>query len=1179
MGISIQAYRIRIGSNNIRGCVRARGSASQDTFSQCDSVSNQYLSLPSMDFNIGCNDNIECLIVLSIYGTLICYIITILCVLIMELSVQSYPLLRSRPVFSSSYKYNPDQIVTSNLLSLTWVFMLHLYIGLQFNEIKNFKLKSALFNFRTLPSIRHAKLIKLLFALACLNKILIVISNTSIINPGPKENVHTAHPNHLSVFYQNIQGLVTCNTLSSDNPILSITKLLEFQACITELCPDIIILNETWLKNEIKNDEIFSRLDYKTFRLDRSPLSHPPDASNPKKFKTNGGGVLIAVSNLLDMKPTLLRSNVKAEILSLTLTLRNKKKICVTTCYRVGTLLSENLNEIRNHFELVTRTKSISKHIVIGDFNLDKTNWNSLEASNSLQQSFLDLFGDHCLDQIINQPTHIRGNILDIILSDSPNIIEDLEIASHNEFIKSDHFALQFRINLNEAVKRVKPIRRFFRNFKKANWQAINEELVSIEWNKILNKNDINIAWNTFKVTLDNICDKHIPYIRSKPKLSPIWYDSDINKINCKKERLRRKYQESKNPDHYKKYSLVRNHLKKAIKSKMRNNLFDENKPNILTKKFWSHVKRSSGSSRIPTNVFRGKTHANEPYKSANLFNSHFFDQFSDPSCYDININFSDVANNTCNMFNLNLICDHLRNIDPNKSPGPDGISGIILKNCAASISFPLKLLFELSYSSGAIPSDWKLANVVPVHKKGEKSNVENYRPISLTSLVMKVMEKIIRDELFVRCEHRLSEKQYGFLPNKSCTTQLISALDDMSQSLNSRADVDIIYFDFAKAFDSVNHDIILSKLKSEFGIDGLMLGFLRNYLQNRHQRVLIDGRFSDVVPVHSGVPQGSILGPLLFVLFINDIGSDLSPGTAIALYADDTKIWRKIVSYDDCIVLNDDIAKLYKWAVVNKMKFHPKKCKALSLSLKPVNYYILPFDRFSYELNDDVIDYCSVEKDLGISISSKLKWDSHINEIVGKATRQLGLIKRTCHFIRSTTQKKQLYISLVRSLFEHCGEIWGPINNCSQLNRLESIQRRAVKWILGESHLKYSVYEYHLRLMKLELLPLPDFFAVKKLKLFYLIVNDLSPLKLPSYIIKSGRLRSDNNNVNYSISASMKQPLVSAFHSSYFTSSITLWNSLNTEIKNLACYRSFLNSLNDFYWKSIREKLELEPD
>ena len=216
---------------------------------------------------------------------------------------------------------------------------------------------------------------------------------------------------------------------------------------------------------------------------------------------------------------------------------------------------------------------------------------------------------------------------------------------------------------------------------------------------------------------------------------------------------------------------------------------------------------------------------------------------------------------------------------------------------CAATLAFPITKIFNLSFNLGQIPSDWKTANVVPVHKKGDKSNIENYRPISLTSLVMKVMEKIMRNELYNKCQTLIHESQHGFLPSKSCFTLMTNVIDDVSSSLNRRHNVGMVYFDFAKAFDSVNHDIILQKLKLQFKIDGIMLKSIKEYLRDRTQKVIIGDMSSSPLPVDSGVPQGSILGSLLFVLFINDIYTCVSDGTNIALYADDTKIWRKIVS------------------------------------------------------------------------------------------------------------------------------------------------------------------------------------------------------------------------------------------------------------------------------------------
>ena len=208
-----------------------------------------------------------------------------------------------------------------------------------------------------------------------------------------------------------------------------------------------------------------------------------------------------------------------------------------------------------------------------------------------------------------------------------------------------------------------------------------------------------------------------------------------------------------------------------------------------------------------------------------------------------------------------------------------------------------------------------------------------------------------------LKCNDNLKENQHGFRSGKSCLTQLIPFVDKLAHALNNQSRIDIIYFDFAKAFDTVNHDLILRKLKQNFGVDGLLLQFLKNYLQDRQQQVVINGSVSNSLPVHSGVPQGSILGPLLFILFIDDISEKVSEGTNLVLYADDTKIWREITCENDQVILQKDIDNLYNWSITNKMHFHPDKCKVGRVKNKFTDYD-LPFYEFWYTLNGVILEY-----------------------------------------------------------------------------------------------------------------------------------------------------------------------------------------------------------------------------
>ena len=433
-----------------------------------------------------------------------------------------------------------------------------------------------------------------------------------------------------------------------------------------------------------------------------------------------------------------------------------------------------------------------------------------------------------------------------------------------------------------------------------------------------------------------------------------------------------------------------------------------------------------------------------------------------------------------------------------------------MLKSCAKRLSIPLSILFKLSYYTCSLPPDWKTANVVPVHKKGSKADVKNYRPISLTSLVIKILERIIRDDLMVRCNDRIDDRQHGFLNEKSCCTQLIGFCDSLSLSLNKNIQSDVIYFDFAKAFDSVNHDIILDKLKHQFEINGFLLAFIANYLKDRSQSVVLGSYSSSTIPVISGVPQGSILGPTLFVLFLNDITNGLNDKTNILMYADDTKIWREILEDNDHLILQKDIDYLMDWALRNRMRFHPAKCKVLMVR-GPRMYMplldILPEIKYIYSMGGEIIDYCEGEKDLGIHINGTLNFSHHADMIYSKANQRFGLLKRTCHFVKNMRAKRVLYLTMVRSLFEHCPVVWRP-SSSTAIEKIENLQKRAIKWILSNCteagiDLSYSsnTHLYYIHCNQLSILPIKFRFDYHDIKMFHSIAYGFSCVKLPQYI------------------------------------------------------------------------------
>ena len=1020
-----------------------------------------------------------------------------------------------------------------------------------------------------------------------LNLVLLVFCNTSILNPGPGGNEQT----HLKVMYQNLRGLVPFSSLASKNMPLDAGKLLDLQTKIYKDKPDVVVLTETWLSKEHLDNEILPDNIYKIYRKDRSKRSHPPDPNDPHKYRRKGGGVLIAVKTGIDIENDKVDVSVRAEMISVSLK-SNNTCYCISACYRVGTLGEQNLKEIEKHLRNVISRRKFRAHFVVGDFNLPEINWSSSQSTTQLGRNFLDLFNDLGLTQLINQPTHEKGKILDLVLCNLSGVVESLVVHGKNEICSSDHYGVTFKVRM---TFRTKISKRKILNYKKADWVGLNNDLKAVRWDDYVSQCDAETGWLRFKDILFHHVKHRIPTITVSDKDQPPWFDSETYQLCLKKERLRAKSNRTGLAEDYKQFSDCRREFKSLIDHKMISNFNDEDDPALISKKFWAHVKSTSKSTRIPGTVnYRGRFRNNQ-LDQTEMFNEFFAAQFSQESDYDVDIDYSNDSVNDIE-FSTSRVRKILKNVNVNKAAGPDGIHGKILKNCRESISYPLSCIFRISYNIGQIPSEWKLANVVPVHKKGPKTLVENYRPISLTCLIMKVFEKIVRDELFAKCQHKLHGSQHGFLPNRSCATQMVGYIESLSLSINDSIRTDVIYFDFAKAFDSVNHDVILRKLKSEFEIDGTLLKFVVNYLKDRKQRVVIGGAQSELKGVQSGVPQGSILGPLFFVLFINDMSECVSVGTKIALYADDTKIWRRIVSWSDHEILQRDIDALQDWAVRNKMKFHPGKCKVLSVSNRTSErsaWSTFPFQVYIYSLNGVELELVPSEKDLGVYVRSDLSWEENILALCTKASSRLGLMKRTLRFIKDRKQKRAFYLALVRSLFENCSIVWRPTNTVLH-NRAESIQRRAVKWILGEQDHHYNDYEYLARLRDLDLMPMEQKFKLNDLILFHQIYNDQSVVKLPSYLTpitpsERGRLRTNtrqpsrfedfdtagmpntrqrriNRHDRFSLRCTVEAK-AHPFKGSFFFRTHSEWNDLPTELKGDADVGAFKSKLIKHLW------------
>lgn len=472
---------------------------------------------------------------------------------------------------------------------------------------------------------------------------------------------------------------------------------------------------------------------------------------------------------------------------------------------------------------------------------------------------------------------------------------------------------------------------------------------------------------------------------------------------------------------------------------------------------------------------------------------------------------------------------EHLNGLDISNASGPDGIPARLLKQCSEQIAPSLCAIFNNSLKSGKIPSEWKSADITPIHKKDSKEPADNYRPISLIPIVSKIQERCVFNHLYEHVIHLITLLQHGFLRNRSCVTQLLSVLHTIGQYLDKNVQTDVIYLDLAKAFDTVDHCILLSKLRA-YGVSGQLLAWFSDYLNERVQRVVVDGAVSQWAPVTSGVPHGSLLGPLLFTIFINDLPDATAGGAMAALYADDTKAYRSIKGVEDCISLQNTLTNMNAWAMRNNIRFKSSKCKVLSVTRKksPIIY--------GYKLNHVQLERVTSEKDVGVIVTSSLSWDSHVHTIIAKANKLLGLLKRTCPFLTDVSVRRSLYLALVKSQLCYATQVWSPAQ-FSLKSQLERVQRRATRWILGT---RIGEMSYRDRLIKLNLLPLAYDRELKDLVFLYKCLNnytDLNILNFVSFISHSRTRRSNSFNLT---TPSCK---TSTFQASYFNRTVKLWN------------------------------------
>ena len=466
-------------------------------------------------------------------------------------------------------------------------------------------------------------------------------------------------------------------------------------------------------------------------------------------------------------------------------------------------------------------------------------------------------------------------------------------------------------------------------------------------------------------------------------------------------------------------------------------------------KPFWRHVhhrlKTKSRVDNLKDNA--GSLYCSDQEK-ATLLNEFFSSVFT-VECVDYIPDFDERFTGNA-LLDITISPDtvrtQLKRLKATGAPGPDGVHPQILREAADQLCTPLASLFQRSIDSGTLPAIWKTASVVPVYKKGDKQSPGNYRPISLTSIVCRTLEAIIRDHLMqhMTVNNLFTEAQHGFRPHRSCDTQLIEMLDDWSRYIEDGEPIDCVYLDFQKAFDSVPHKRLLKKLEG-YGVHGTLLSWIRGFLSDRQQRVVINGCESPWAPVVSGVPQGSVLGPVLFLVYINDLPLEVNSKTK--MFADDTKLYAPSKVAGSALRLQEDINRVTNWSDAWQLPFNTTKCTVLHVG--PGNAH------HQYTMRGATLQETDAEKDLGVKVDTHLKFRDHAAAAASKGNQILAVIRRSFRRIDKTTLPI-LYKTLVRPHLEYGNLSWGPFNRADQI-LLEKVQRRATRLVRSIRHLPYS--------------------------------------------------------------------------------------------------------------------------
>lgn len=813
---------------------------------------------------------------------------------------------------------------------------------------------------------------------------------------------------------------------------------------------DIVAFTETWLNDSVYDAELFDPSIYNVFRKDR-------DFNYTNT--TRGGGVLLACLKSINVSLINICSECKTfsdiksiDILATKLSI-NKLVLYLFIIYVPPKTSLADYEILFDGLESLFFTYG-SNLLLIGDFNIPEYINNSPSNSSDNKVLTVNNFCNFFNLRQYNSVLNAQNKILDLVLCNLPCSVERaVDILLPED---SYHPALTIDIEYGEHYQNFPVHNNNDYNFKRANFNNLYNDLLLTDWNSILNSNNVNVAVTEFYSTLNELISKHVPKKKICTRVYPVWFNGKLIVKLKDKDKARKRYKKSNKVEDYNVFKELRTEFKtmnevayKQYISKIENDL--KQNPN----NFWSYLKSKKEQSSIPLNMKYNNCSLEDPNQIVSAF-ADFFCKSCSNNSNNLNVRHDPIIpdisspNHLLHLKYITVeeIIKSSKKIKANMTMGPDNIPAFIIRDCISVLAVPLCTIFNLIIQTSTFPDIWKLTKIVPVFKKGVKDDIMNYRSINIICNFSKIFEIILYDSIYSHVNNSLIPEQHGFIVGRSTVSNLIVKTQNICEVLDSGGQVDVIYTDFSKAFDRIDHTILKLKLEA-MGISADLLNIISSYLHNRQQFVQVRGFKSHTFVQTSGVPQGSILGPLFFVIFINDISRELN--VRYLLYADDVKIFCKISSEADCVILQNNLDTINNWCKTNDLFLNISKCNVMSYSRKQ-NVHI-----HDYRIDNTSLARPDTIKDLGVIFDPKLTFVHHVNSTVATSFKALGFVVRNMRDFNNTHTSKLLYYSLVRSKLEYASIVWNPIYNM-HIVAIEKIQRRFLKNL----HLQtYDIYPH----------------------------------------------------------------------------------------------------------------------